>query len=165
MTRSRSLIAVTGFLAISTFGCSHPKPEPTPLASKPDRYCWWTLLRTALAPDTVAERFERAYRTLGLGDGTLTHRADTAWARAGPTALDAGSNAALYASTVVAVRQGDSTSFRYFVEITLPSSATGAAPDGMAFCGQIAKAAAVPWSRPQRRPNSEDSLPVFIGQP
>jgi hypothetical protein len=165
MRGSRSVIRLVGLLAVATIACSHPLPEPTSLASEVDRYCWWTVLRTALPSDTVAQRFAHAYRVLGLGDSRLTLRGDTAWVRAGPTVLDDGSVAATYASSAIAVRQGDSTSFRYFVEITRPSSATGASPDRIEFCGRVAKAAGIPWSKPQRRPNGEDSLPVFMRSP
>jgi len=166
MSCLRSSINLAGFLSMLTLGCSQP-PPPVPAHPAPvsDSYCWWTLLRTALPPDTVAQRFEGAYQTLGLGNVSLTHRADTAWARAGPTILEGDPTRASYASTAIAVRQGDSTSLRYFVEITRASSDTSATPDRIEFCGRIAKEARIAWSRPQRRPNSADSLSVFMRQP
>jgi hypothetical protein len=166
MSRSRLAPSLVGVLSILTLACSHPRHvPPPPPASEPDRYCWWTLLRTALPPDTVAKRFEAAYRTLGLQNVSVTHRADTAWAHAGPSLLVDDPTRASFASTAIAVRQGDSTSFRYFVEITSPPSATSDAPDRIEFCGRIAKAARIAWSTPQRRPNSADSLAVFIQRP
>jgi hypothetical protein len=165
MTCLRFSIRLAGLLSTLTLACSRPLPVPAQPAPASDSYCWWTLLRTALPPDTVAQRFEGAYQTLGLGNTSLTHRADTAWACAGPTILEDDPTGASYASTAIAVRQGDSTSFRYFVEITRPSSATSAAPNRIEFCGRVAKAAGISWSRPQRRPNSADSLSVFMRQP
>jgi hypothetical protein len=165
MSRLRSSFWVAGFLSILALACSQPLPVPAQPAHESDSYCWWTVLRTALPPDTVARRFERAYQTLGLGNVSLAHRADTAWARAGPTILEDDPTGASYASSAIAVRQGDSTSFRYFVEITRPSSATSAAPDRIEFCGRVAKEARIAWSKPQRRPISADSLSVFMREP
>jgi hypothetical protein len=162
MLRSSSSLWLAGWLSLGTIACSQPSPAPAQPAPVSDNYCWWTLLRTVLPPDTVAQRFGSAYRTLGLDEVSVTHSADTAWARSGPTILRDDSTGASYASTAIAVRQGDSTSFRYFAEITTPPSAASAAPDRMEFCGRIAKAAAIAWSRPRRRPNSADSLSVFM---
>jgi hypothetical protein len=78
------------------------------------------------------------------------------------------STGATYISRVVAIRDGDSTSFRYSVEMALPPRAseqpadsTAPAPDDIEFCGEIAHAAAIRWSRPARRPNADDSLDVW----
>jgi hypothetical protein len=162
MFRSSFQLRLSGWLSMLALACSPKLPVLAQQAPVSDSYCWWTLLRTALPPDTVAQRFAGAYRTLGLDNVSLTHSADTAWVRGGPTILRDDPTGASYASTAIAVRQGDSTSFRYFVEITRSASATNAAPDRMEFCGRIAKAAAIAWSRPQRRPNSADSLSVFM---
>ena len=152
-------------VAVAALACTHPVSAPAAPIAASDSYCWWTLVRTALPPDTVARRFERAYQTLGLDSATFTHRADTAWAHAGPTVLRDVQTSASYASFAAAVRQGDSTSFRYSVEIKSLSRTDGPPPDGIAFCGRIAKAAGIPWVKPERRPNSEDSLSAFMRAP
>jgi hypothetical protein len=166
MSGLRASLTLPVFLSIWTLACGQPLPRPAPPAAAraavSDTYCWWTLLRTALPPDAVAQRFKSAYQTLGLGNVSLAHSADTAWARAGPSILEDDSTGASYASTAIAVRQGDSTSFRYFVEITRPSSTASRAPDRIEFCAKVAKATGIAWSRPQRRPNSSDSLSVFM---
>lgn len=165
MSRLRYSRRLAGFLSMLILACRQPPPVPAQPAPVSDSYCWWTLLRTAFPPDSVAQRFAGAYQTLGLGNVSLTHRADTTWARGGPTILEGDPSGTSYASTAIAFRQGDSTSLRYFVEIISDSSDTSATPDRIEFCGRIAKEARVPWSRPQRRPNSADSLPVFMRQP
>lgn len=73
-----------------------------------------------------------------------------------------------YASGMVAYRESDSTSFRYLVDILSQSEAEiaqrghGAGdPDNIDFCGEIAHASAMHWSRPYRRPTAEDSLDVW----
>jgi hypothetical protein len=119
-----------------------------------------------LPPDSVAARFEHAYTVLGLPEAASMRLADTAWAHAGPGAL-AGRSTATYASRLVARRDGDSTSFRYAVEMIGPprdneqSGGTEQPPDVLELCGAIAHAAAVHWARPSRRPNAEDSLAVW----
>jgi hypothetical protein len=158
----------------STAGCRSSAPvtatrgEPT--AAVPTRtFCWWTLLRTALPPDSVAARFANAYQRVGLLGVSSSRRGDTASAYAGPTLLADGSNSAMYESRIVAFRQADSSSFRYSVDVKPAQSreaqAEGGnqrAPDNLEFCALIAKAAAVRWSTPARRPNADDSVSVWL---
>jgi hypothetical protein len=141
--------------------------EPTP-ALPTDTFCWWTLLRTALPPDSVAARFANAYQRVGLLDVTSSRRGDTAWAHAGPTVLADGSFRATYESRIVAFRQNDSSSFRYSVDVkpAKPGDAQAASgnqrsADNLEFCARIAKTAAVHWSTPARRPNASDSVSVW----
>lgn len=174
---SSSSAFTAALLALGTAlgtGCRHraAAAPPTP-APATEEYCWWTLLRTSLPPDSVAARFQRGYAAAGLTGAAWTSRADTAWARAGPTPL-AGSPGPSYASRAVAFRQGDSTSFRYFVTVAPPASRAGRAPaadsgtrwmNHMGLCGTVARAAGVLWSTPRRPPNAEDSLAVWARVP
>jgi hypothetical protein len=163
MTRAPVAAALLALAALPFASC-HPTVTTSRVAAQPaEQFCWWTILRTALPPDSVAARFEHAYTVLGLSGAVSSHVADTAWTHAGPTVLGDGSTGATYASRLVAIRDGDSTNFRYAVEMTGPPRADeqSAGGDNLEFCGAIAHAAAIRWSRPARRPNAEDSLEVW----
>lgn len=163
MTRASVAAALLALAALSFAAC-HPTVITARVATQPaEQYCWWTVLRTALPPDSVAARFEHAYTALGLSGAASSHIADTAWAHAGPTVLAGRSTGVTYASRLVAIGDGDSTSFRYAVEMTGPTGANeqSGGSDNIEFCGAIAHAAAIHWTRPARRPNAEDSLAVW----
>ncbi len=156
-------------------GCHHRavtiRAQPA-LAGPSENYCWWTLLRTALPPDSVAARFQLGFTAIGLTGATWTRSADTVWVHAGPTPLERGLTGAMYAGRAVAYRQGDSTNFRYYVAIAPPAqeqAQTGSAGErplpNVELCGQIAQASAIPSSRPRRDPNGEDSLEVWRRRP
>jgi hypothetical protein len=148
-------------------GC-RPSVVTTPVpAQMQEDHCWWAVLRSALPPDTVAIRFQRAFTAVGLTDATWTRSADTAWARAGPTLLSGRYAGATYASRAVAYRRGDSTLFRHYVAIALPTDRQMPRPDTVnmgarqiSFCGEIARAAAIPTSVP-RSPTGEETLTVW----
>jgi hypothetical protein len=172
-------VAVTTIAVASIAGCrpttvttatrSEPAPAPSTPAVSTHNFCWWTLLRTELPPDSVAARFAIAYQRVGLLDVTSIRRGDTSWAHAGPTILADSSDSATYESRVVAFRQEDSSSFRYSVEVkpAQPGNAQAASgdrrtADNLEFCAKIAKSAAVRWTTPARRPNASDSVSVWM---
>ncbi len=166
-------------LAVAGEGCHPPvrvESEPTPPEPAWD-YCWWTLLRSPLPPDSVAARFQRGFVTAGFTNPTWTSKADTAWAHAGPTLLAGEPSGTMYEARAIAYRQGDSTSFRYFFKMTPPTRGSKESADalsserrGFSLCSQVVRAAAVPQSRPGqqpngRRPNAQDSLPIWTRVP
>jgi hypothetical protein len=152
-------------------GCRRSVVTTLAPAQMQEDHCWWAVLRSALPPDTVAIRFQRAFTTVGLTDASWTHGGDTAWARAGPTPLSGRHAGAMYSSRAVAFRRGDSTHFRYYVAIALPPGGQMARPDTVNvgarqidFCGEIARAAAIPTSAP-RSPTGEETLTVWTRTP
>jgi len=176
MRRRRSFAVLPMLVAVLGAGCHRPaRTVPAPEPSS-ERYCWWTVFRTTLPPDTVAIHFERAFTALGLHDAKWTHLADTAWAQAVPTRLDGSWGGGMYAARVVAYRQGDGTRFRHFVAITPPpegwaaslDSVTGdgrhvsISPSGnhIGFCQALGRAAQVHATAP-REPSGEESLEVW----
>ena len=170
---SAALLALAT-LAASLIGAGcrrRPAPMPAPAPLLDEEYCWWAVLRTALPPDSVAARFERAFTEVGLTGAARASRADTAWAHAGPTLLR-GEAAGLYESRAVAYRRGDSTHFRYFVAAARPRPEDRAqpadpaerGPSPVGFCGQIARTAAIPTSVPPS-PTGEEALPVWTRRP
>lgn len=174
LSRARFGVAMVAVATASTAGC-RPSAAATATQSEPatavptDTFCWWTLLRTALPPDSVAARFANAYQTVGLLGVTSSRRGDTAWAHAGPTVLADGSEGAIYESRVVAFHQDDSSSFRYSVAVkpvrhrdAQVASRNQRAADNLEFCARIAKTAAIRWSTPARRPNATDSVSVWM---
>ena len=146
-------------------GCHGAIAPSSPAAiSDGESACWWTLVRTAVPPDSVAVRFKSAYATLGLQDIVSSGSADTTTVVARPS-LGEGAN---FGSRVVAYRQGDSTSLRFYVEAwpaRMTSKATADTPgsrsDELESCSTVARAAGIKWSTPRRRPNGQDSLPVW----
>ena len=163
MTRAPVVPAVSALVAL-LFSACHPAATTALVVAQPaEQFCLLTVLRTALPPDSVAARFEHAYTVLGFSGAASSHVADTAWAHAGPAVLADRLSGTSYASRLVAIRDGDSTSFRYAVEMTGPPPMEDQSGgwDKLELCGAIAHAAAVRWSRPSRRPNAEDSLEVW----
>ena len=148
-------------------GCRPPaRSAPIPTQG-PEDYCWWTVMRTTLPPDSVAARFERAFVVTGLTEATWARLADTAWAHAGPTPLG-GPPATISESRVVAYRHGDTTRFRHFVTISPPQGQSAdtinLAGRYIGLCGQILRAAAVRPSAP-REPTGEETLAVWRRRP
>jgi hypothetical protein len=151
--------ALIALAALTSTACRRtPAAAPAPAAAPLDEeYCWWAVLRTTLPPDTVAARFERAFAAVGLAGGGWTRRGDTAWAHAGLPG-------ARYASRAVAYRRGDSTHFRYYVAGAPGLAPRDSAPNVVALCGRIARAAAIPTSTPAS-PTGDESLSVWRRRP
>jgi hypothetical protein len=177
----RRITAAAGLvplLAVTGAGCHRAVPA-TPAASAPlaleEEYCWWTVFRTALPPDSVAEHFVRAFAQLGLSGGTWTARADTAWAHAEPTQR-AHWPGGTFAARVVAYRVGDSTHFRHFVSVAPPAAGWPASRDSVTddgrhvsispsgspigFCGALGRDAQVHGTAPSE-PDGEEKLDVW----
>src|SRR3954453_21610087 len=68
-----------------------------------EEHCWWAAYRTPLPPDSVADRFSRAFARSGLSDVRAGTLGDTAWSQAGPTTLGDSTRARAYAMRVVAI--------------------------------------------------------------
>ena len=170
-------VAAGGLLLILGAGC-RSRASTTRLAPAPavaENYCWAYVLRTPLAPDSVASRYVRAFTHAGLAVATWGHQADTAWAAGALTPLERRGDPAgvRYASRVVAYRAGDSTHFRHYVTVAAPPSGWGQPVDTAAgaatrrllgFCGDLARAAAVGASAP-RQPTGEEGLDVWVARP
>jgi len=158
-------------------GCRGPaRTAPVPLPSQ-WQYCWWTVIRSTLPPDSVASRFRRAFITVGLTGVHWTKSADTIWVRAGPVPLlppfDMATDGATYWSRVVAFSHGDSTHFQLYTAITAPPRGWGHVADSghiatghqFAACEAIARAAEVRWIRRLGDPGEEEKLPVWSRVP
>lgn len=147
-------------------------PAPSvALTREVEGQCWWTVYRSPLPADSVAARYVRAYESIGLGNATWSHTADTAWAQAGPATLGETDSSWTYAARVVAYQRGDSAHFRTYASATLPKAqsvtdsarALGANPETgrrIAFCGRLARIAQVQGTAP-RDPDGEEKLDVW----
>lgn len=167
--------ALMMLLAVLSVGCHHRAvavPTPTLLS---EHYCWWAVLRSPLPPDSVAARFQGAFRAVDLTGITQVRRADTVWVCAGPTeagsTMPAGPAGPTYASRAVAYWHGDSTHYRYYVAIAPPPYGWGQPahsgttwPRQMDLCAAIARSAAIPGTAP-RNPTGEESLSVWRRRP
>jgi hypothetical protein len=134
-------------------------------------YCWWAVLRSVRPPDSVAARFERAYKELSLGKVTSGRWGDTAWAHAGPSWISTRTTNASYESGALAYALGDSTHFRYYVVIAAPpggwirqSDSVEASKGDIDFCTNIARHASIGWTAPSN-PTGEESLPLWESDP
>lgn len=174
MVGMRSLVGAAIVMMVAAppgAGCRRSVVTTPVPAQLQEDHCWWAVLRSPLPTDTVAIRFLRAFTTVGLTDATWTRSVDTAWARAGPTQLGDRHGGATYSSRAVAYRRGDSTHFRHYVAIALSPDRRVAALDTIStgarqigFCGEIARAAAIPTSVP-RSPTGEETLTVWTRTP
>src|SRR3982750_4613973 len=82
----RSAAALIVSLGGVLYGC-HPLPRqisPTPV-SQNEEHCWWAVYRTSLPLDTVANRFARAFASIGFAPSTPSQVGDTAWINVGPS--------------------------------------------------------------------------------
>jgi hypothetical protein len=164
----RASLVTIGSLAIAaglSGGCRHAKPQTAsaPLVWPAEEYCWWAPLRTAMSPDSVAVRYATAFATLGLSGAGWSHRADTAWAEAGPTVLSRATGGGIFAARVVAYRRGDTTLVRPFVA----ARPEGSAPAGsltIPFCGDAIRAAHAATTQPHDE-ERDASLPVWRRRP
>ena len=157
-------------IGVVIVGCRRPVvsgPAPVQLS---EEYCWWAVLRSTRAPDSVAARFTSAYIHAGFSSVTFKKYADTAWATAGPTQIG-GANGALFASRAVAYWHGDSTHFRYYVSVGPPmrggvqtSDSVDAGKLLLGLCAQVARAAAIGWSAP-RSPTGDETLQIWTRIP
>ena len=161
-------------------GCRRPPETAVVPASISEGYCWNTVYRTDLVPDTVAFHFQRAFGALGLTNTTWSARGDTAWSHGGPTRIDGDRGGATYEARVVAYRTGDSTHFRHFVSVTPPPEGWPLGADSSAlnghryalgpstrligFCGEVGRAAQVHGTA-AREPDPEASLEVWKRAP
>ena len=144
-------------------GACHRHVETRPTVLPPDEdYCWWAVHRSPWKADTVAQHFKRAFDVLGLDSISSTRIGDTIWvsARARPD------TSATFHSRAVAYWHGDSTHYRYYVQVvpTADMLRRGEIPSGVGFCGRIAQAAAIVGSTP-REPTGDERLPVWTGKP
>lgn len=157
--------------AAASGGC---RSRPTTVPTRPwavGEHCWWAVLRSDLPPDSVAAHFERAFTAAGLSDATWRHRGDTAWAHAGPTALGGEPAGARVESRAVAYWHGDSTHFRYYVDLASPPGGWAPTADTtkrsarrIGFCQDIAQRVGFRWSRPPD-PTGEESLRLWTRMP
>ena len=169
---AKSTILVGSLLIIA---CQHqrpPSPASAEVASTHLReYCWWAVLRSARAPDSVTARFARAYKELKLVRVTSGKSGDTAWAHAGPSWISTNRTNASYESGALAYSVGDSTHLRYFVTIAAPpggwirqSDSVEESRRDIKFCTEIARAASIGWIAPGN-PTGEESLAVWDSNP
>lgn len=160
----RSRLAPRVMLAVAgTFGtaCHHTTAQTrTASAERPEEdHCGWAPQRTAATPDSVAARFAQAFATLGLAGAGWSHKADTAWAEGGPTALSRPAGAGVYAARVVAYRHGDTTLVRPFVAVT-PAGDVNIGRLSIPFCGDAIRAAQA-GLLPGNTEVPDDSSPVW----
>jgi hypothetical protein len=153
-------------------GCRRATPDrvrPAQIVQAPEEHCWWAAFRTTLPPDSVAARSVRAYTALGLEGAAWAHRADTAWAQAGPTVLAGPDRQGAYAARVVAYRRGDTTFYRPFTGFTPLDPAARAdsarvARQRITFCGDIGRAAQVGGTAPDLE-EPDDAAPLWRRRP
>lgn len=164
--------SVVAILLATGSGCRHRPAHTAPAASALEEdYCWWTILRTTLPPDTVAARFATAFTAVGLAGAAWTHAGDTARAQAGPTPLDRPPAGVAWAARAVAYRQGDTTRFRYYTAAALPVGGRARASDltrlggsMIPLCGDIARATGLRWTAAPS-PGAVESLSVWRATP
>ena len=139
-------------LCISVYACnpSPPNVSVVPVSLK-EEYCWWAVYRTSLPLDTVANRFTRAFTSIGFSPSAPSQVGDTAWINVGPSKISAYEGRPIEAR-MVAYRAGDSTHFRTFVA----TSESQAIP----LCQQISQAAPV-GGVTLREPDGEEKLSVW----
>jgi hypothetical protein len=151
-------------LLVTVLAACHPQPPSrTPPDVSREEYCWWAVHRSPLPVDSVAWRFGRAFEAVGL-QATSQALGDTIWVYGNPTG---GARSARFRSRAVAYQHGDSTRYRYYVELAAPLDTARAQtdrPNLIGVCGQIAKVAAIPGSTP-REPTGEESLAVWTRRP
>ena len=145
-------------LGVSVYACnpSPPKVAVVPVSLGED-HCWWAVYRTSLPLDTVADRFARAFTSIGFAPSAPSQVGDTAWINAGPSRLS-GYEGRPIEARMVAYRVGDSTHFRTFV-----ATGTGAS-QAIELCQQISKAAPV-GGVTLREPDGEEKLSVWRRRP
>lgn len=164
MLRTAVLAALTAAAGSLITGCRRPETTTIAVARAwpPEERCWWAPFRSVLPPDSVAVRFARAYAALGLTDATWSHRADTAWAEAGPSVLSDSTHSGTYAARVVAFQREDTTLFRTFV--ATPAGAPNPTRDNIVFCGETMRAARAAATAP-RIEEPDHALPVWRRRP
>ena len=163
-TLPRCVTAAVIAAALST-GChrSTVQSSTTPVVWPAEEHCWWAALRTALPPDSVAERYARAYQALGLSGVGWSRQADTAWALGGPTSLARAAGNGTYAARVVAYRRGDTTLVRGFVGVK-PDAAQLSASLSIPFCADVLREAKARTTAP-RGEERDDSAAVWRRRP
>jgi hypothetical protein len=139
-------------LGVSVYACnpSPPKVSVVPVSLK-EEHCWWAVYRTSLPLDTVANRFVRAFTSIGFSPSAPWQVGDTAWINVGPSSIP-GYEGRPIEARMVAYRAGDSTHFRTFV-------ATGES-QAISLCQQISQAAPV-GGVTLREPDGEEKLSVW----
>ena len=176
--RIAAVAALVPLLAAVGAGCHRAAPAQSAASAPPalqEEYCWWTVFRTTLPPDSVAEHFVGAFAQLGLRGGTWTARGDTAWAHAEPTQRTDWPGGT-FAARVVAYRVGDSTHFRHFVSVAPPAGGWPASRDSVTadgrhvsispsgsrigFCGALGRASQVHGTAPAN-PDGEEKLDLW----
>lgn len=119
-----------------------------------EEHCWWAVSQTAYPLDTVVNRFNRAFVTVGFTRPETFRVSDTAWVSAGPKALT-GYAGGQVGARVAAYQHGDSTHYRIFVEMP-DSSGSQTIP----LCHQISLAAPLA-AVTLREPDGEEKLSVW----
>jgi hypothetical protein len=139
-------------LGVSVYACnpSPPKVSVVPIPLN-EEHCWWAVYRTSLPLDTVADRFARAFTSIGFAPSAPSQVGDTAWINVGPSKIS-GYEGRPIEARMVAYRAGDSTHFRTFV-------ATGESQT-ITLCQQISRAAPV-GAVTLREPDGEEKLSVW----
>jgi hypothetical protein len=152
-------------LLVSVLAACH---RQTIIRASPDlpreEYCWWAVHRSSLTVDSVALRFRRAFEAVGLQATSQKRLGDTIWVYGDSSRGTSGSR---YRSRAVAYQHGDTTRYRYYVELAASSDTAAArtdSPNLVGICGHIAKAAAIRGSTP-REPTGEESLAVWTRRP
>lgn len=143
-------------LGVSVYACN-PSPPKVAIApvSLDEEHCWWAVYRTSLPLDTVANRFARAFTSIGFAPSAASQVGDTAWINVGPSKIS-GYEGRPIGARMVAYRAGDSTRFRTFV-------ATGES-QAIELCQQIFRAAPV-GGVTLREPDGEEKLSVWRRRP
>lgn len=163
----RSVLLSACALSVMT-GCRRPDVAASAPAtvSQIEESCWWSVDRSTVPADTVAERFRQVFIAIGFTSPTRAKLADTAWTHSGPAAIDPTRPDVGYEARVVAYQRGDSAHFRLFIGATslppsrgLPADALSGAV-GIPLCARVAGAAAIPTVR-LRKPTGEEGSPVW----
>ena len=143
-------------LGVFVYACN-PSPRKVAVVPVPldEEHCWWAVYRTSLPLDTVADRFARAFASIGFAPSAPSQVGDTAWINVGPSRLS-GYEGRPIEARMVAYRAGDSTHFRTFV--------TTGASQAIELCQQISRAAPV-GGVTLREPDGEEKLSVWRRRP
>jgi hypothetical protein len=133
----------------------------TPALARVTEHCWWSTNRTALPPDSVTARFQRAFAALGFTGIARASGGDTAWVQTSPTALSSTPPERSYAMHAVAYAAGDSTRYRYFLSAVGAAAADDTAQGAVIpLCTAVARAAAIPGVQPAQ-PTGEETATVW----
>lgn len=168
MRARRRMAALRTLLCAGVAACtaSRRTAVTSPTADvRTTEHCWWSTNRTALSPDSVVSRFQRAFSDVGLDDAVRGSLGDTVWLQSTERPLGDSPAAGRYAMHVVAYGARDSTRYRYFLS-TLGAPRTSVAPGRalIALCAAVAREAAIPGTQPAQ-PTGEEAAAVWRWRP